>query len=93
AVLNWYSLLPPHSIALISGLTPGQIAGHFSRLDPKSMDELFEELEKYCKSDEDHRRRVAQRYQQRQSQKGNHWTGHQPIMNVQDNAPNNPMQS
>jgi hypothetical protein len=115
-VLNWYSLLPPHSIyswidlktkfiqafqvfhetstkpsdlynckqkdreplqsfvrrfmqnksqiprtddkttiqALIKGLTSGPTASHLTRKEPRSIEELFEELEQYIKSDEDH---------------------------------------
>jgi hypothetical protein len=122
-ILNWYSLLPPHSIcswidlktkfiqafqvfhettakpsdlyyckqrdgeplqnfvrrfmqqksqtsriddkttiqALISSLTPGPTASHLSREEPQTIEELFAELEKYIKFDEDHRRRVAKR--------------------------------
>jgi hypothetical protein len=45
--------------ALISGLTPGPIASQLSREEPKTIEELFDELEKYIKSDEDHRRRVV----------------------------------
>jgi hypothetical protein len=52
--------------ALIKGLTPGPTASHLTRNKPKSIDELFHELEKYNKSDEDHRRRVAERNEARQ---------------------------
>jgi hypothetical protein len=45
--------------ALISGLTPGPIASQLSREEPKTIEELFDELEKYIKSDKDHRRRVV----------------------------------
>jgi hypothetical protein len=45
--------------ALISGLTPGPIASQLSREEPKTIEELFDELEKYIKSDEDHRRRIV----------------------------------
>jgi hypothetical protein len=46
--------------ALIKGLTPGPTASHLTRKVPKSIDELFHELEEYIKSDEDHRRRVTE---------------------------------
>jgi hypothetical protein len=134
-VLNWYSLLPPHSIsswidlktkfihafqifhetvakssnlyncnqkdreplqsfvrrfmqqrsqipeaddkttisALIKGLTPGPTASHLTRREPKTIDELFHELEEYIKSDEDHRRRVAEQNQERQGNRGTTW--------------------
>jgi hypothetical protein len=45
---------------LIKGLTPGPTASHLPRRKPKSIDELFHELEEYIMSDEDHRRRVAE---------------------------------
>jgi hypothetical protein len=44
---------------LIKGLTPGLTASHLTRKKPKTIDELFHELEEYIMSDEDHRRRVA----------------------------------
>jgi hypothetical protein len=138
-VLNWYSLLPPHSIcswidlkkkfiqafqifhetatksldmynckkkdreplqsfvrrlmqqrsqipeaddkttisALIKGLTPGPTASHYlTRIEPKTIDELFHELKEYIKSDEDHRRRVAERNQARQDKLGITWKPH-----------------
>jgi methionyl-tRNA formyltransferase len=126
-VLNWYSLLPPHSVyswvdlktkfmqafqmfhdtiaeasdlynckqkdreplrnfmrrfmqqrsqipeadekttinALIKGLTPGPTAVHLTRKKPKSVEELFRELEEYILSDDDHRKRVAERNEAR----------------------------
>jgi hypothetical protein len=52
--------------ALIKGLTPGPTASHLTREKPKTIDELFYELEEYIMSDEDHRRRVAERNEARQ---------------------------
>jgi hypothetical protein len=134
-VLNWYSLLPPHSIcswidlktkfiqafqvfqettakpsdlyyckqrdrepmqnfvkrfmqqnsqasgtydkttiqALISGLTLEPTASHLSREEPQTIEELFDELEKYIKFDEDHIRRVAEQNQARQNSRGIGW--------------------
>jgi hypothetical protein len=46
--------------ALIKGLTPGPIASHITRKKPKTIDELFRELEEYIISDDDHWRRVAE---------------------------------
>jgi hypothetical protein len=46
--------------ALIKGLTPGPTASHLTRKKPKTIDELFHELEEYILSDDDHRRRVAE---------------------------------
>jgi methionyl-tRNA formyltransferase len=46
--------------ALIKGLTPGPIASHLIRKKPKTIDEIFHELEEYILSDDDHRRRVAE---------------------------------
>jgi hypothetical protein len=121
-VLNWYSLLPPHSVCswvdlktkfmqafqmfhditaeasdlynckqkdreplrnfvrrfmqqrsqipeaderttinvLIKGLTPGPSSSHLTRKKPKTVEELFCELEEYILSDDDHRKRVAE---------------------------------
>jgi hypothetical protein len=56
--------------ALIKGLTPGPTASHLTQNKPKSIDELFHELEEYIKSDEDHRRRVAERNEARQGNRG-----------------------
>jgi hypothetical protein len=50
--------------ALIKGLTPGPTASHLTRKKPKTIDELFHELEEYIMSDEDHRRRVVERTKQ-----------------------------
>jgi hypothetical protein len=134
-VLNWYSLLPPHSIyswidlktkfiqafqvfhetsakpsdlfnykqkdmeplqrfvrrfmqqksqilgtydkttiqALIKGLTPGPTTLHLTRKEPQTIEELFEELEQYIKSNDDHRKRVAERNQARQGNRGTPW--------------------
>jgi methionyl-tRNA formyltransferase len=47
--------------ALIKGLTPGPTASHLTRKKPKTIDELFHELEEYILSGDDHRRRVAER--------------------------------
>jgi hypothetical protein len=46
--------------ALIKGLTPGPTASHLTLKKPKTIDELFHELEEYILSDDDHRRRVAE---------------------------------
>jgi hypothetical protein len=46
--------------ALIKGLTPGPIASHLTRKKPKTIDELFHELEEYILPDDDHSRRVAE---------------------------------
>jgi hypothetical protein len=134
-VLNWYSLLPPHSVcswvdlkttfmqafqmfhdtiaessdlynckqkdreplrnlvswfmqqrsqipeaddkttikALIKGLTPGLTASHLTRKKPKIVEELFHELEEYILSDDDHRKRVAERNEARQGNREMTW--------------------
>jgi tRNA A37 threonylcarbamoyladenosine synthetase subunit TsaC/SUA5/YrdC len=46
--------------ALIKGLTPGPITSHLTRKKPKTIDELFHELEEYILPDDDHSRRVAE---------------------------------
>jgi hypothetical protein len=59
--------------ALIKGLTPGPIASHLTRNKPKTIDELFHELEEYIMSDDDHRRRVAKRNEARQGNREMTW--------------------
>jgi hypothetical protein len=83
---------------LIKGLTPGPTASHLTQRKPKSIDELFHELEEYSMSDEDHRRRVVERNEARQGNTGTMWRLHfqnpRNINNVenpqftQDNRPN-----
>jgi hypothetical protein len=60
--------------ALIKGLTPGPTASHLTRKKPKTIDEFFHELEEYIMSDEDHRRRVTERNESRQGNRGMTWT-------------------
>jgi hypothetical protein len=52
--------------ALIKGLILGPTALHLTRKKPKTIDELFHELEEYIMSDEDHHRRVVERNEARQ---------------------------
>jgi hypothetical protein len=61
---------------LIIGLTPGPTTSHLTRKNPKSIDELFHELEEYIMSDEDHHRRVAERNEARQGNKRTVWIPH-----------------
>jgi hypothetical protein len=46
--------------ALVKGLTPGPTASHLTRKKPKTIEELFHELEEYILSDDDHHKRVAE---------------------------------
>jgi hypothetical protein len=59
--------------ALIKGLTPGPTASHLTRKKPKTVEELFHELEEYIVSDDDHRRRVAERNEARQGNREMTW--------------------
>jgi len=52
----------------IEGLLPSQLASHLDREPPKSLSELYAEVEKYAKSEADHKRRVEQRKLMRQQQ-------------------------
>ena len=52
----------------MAGLLPSQLASHLSREPPKTLAELYTEVEKYARSDADHRRRVEQRKLMRQQQ-------------------------
>jgi methionyl-tRNA formyltransferase len=58
---------------LIKGLTPGPTASHLTRKKPKTIDELFHELEEYILSDDDHRRRVAELNEARQGNREMTW--------------------
>jgi hypothetical protein len=59
--------------ALIKGLTPGPPSSHLTRKKPKTIDELFHELEDYIVSDDNHRRRVAERNETRQGNREMTW--------------------
>jgi hypothetical protein len=59
--------------ALIKGLTLGPTASHLTRKKPKTIDELFHELEEYILYDDDHRRRVAERNEARQGNREMTW--------------------
>jgi hypothetical protein len=58
---------------LIKGLTLGPTASYLTRKKPKTIDELFHELEEYIMSDEDHRRRVAEQNEARQGNREMTW--------------------
>jgi molybdopterin converting factor small subunit len=62
--------------ALIKGLTPGTTASHLTRKKPKNIDKFFHELEEYIMSNEDHRRRVAERNESRKGNRGTVWMLH-----------------
>jgi hypothetical protein len=69
--------------SMINGLTLSQTTSHLSREEPQTMEALFHELEKYCRSDDEHRRRVVERYQLSQNPRNNNWSENaQHIMNV-----------
>jgi hypothetical protein len=59
--------------ALIKGLTPGPTASHVTRKKPKTVEEIFHELEEYFLSDDDHRKRVAERNEARQGNREMTW--------------------
>jgi hypothetical protein len=59
--------------ALIKGLTPGPTASHLTRKKPKTVEELFRELDEYILSDDDHRKRVAERNEARQGNRDMTW--------------------
>jgi hypothetical protein len=78
--------------ALIKGLTPGPTASHLTRKNPKTIDELFHDLEEYILSDDDHRRRVAERNEERQGNREMTWRPQSQnplnINNVENPQPN-----
>jgi methionyl-tRNA formyltransferase len=51
--------------ALIKGLTPGPTTSHLMRKKPKTVEELFHELEEYILCEDDHRKRVAKQNESR----------------------------
>jgi hypothetical protein len=59
--------------ALIKGLTTGPTASYLTQKKPKTVEELFHELEKYILFDDDHRKRVAERNEARQGNKEMTW--------------------
>jgi hypothetical protein len=59
--------------ALIKGLTPGPTTSHLTRKKPKTVEKLFHELEEYILSDDDHRKRVAERNEARQGNREMTW--------------------
>jgi hypothetical protein len=78
--------------ALIKGLTPGPTASHLTGKKPKTIDELFRELEEYILSDDDHRRRVTERNEARQGNREMTWRPQSQnprnINNVESPQPN-----
>jgi hypothetical protein len=54
-------------------LTPGPTASHLTRKKPKTVEELFHELEEYILSDDDHHKRVAERNEARQGNREMTW--------------------
>jgi hypothetical protein len=59
--------------ALIKGLTPGPTTSHLTRKKPKTVEELFHELEEFILSDDDHCKRVAERNETRQGNREITW--------------------
>jgi hypothetical protein len=59
--------------ALIKGFTPGPTDSHLTRKKPETVEELFQELEDYILSDDDHRKRVAERNEARQGGRDMTW--------------------
>jgi hypothetical protein len=47
-------------IAAIKGLRAGQCAAHVTREKTTSLAQLYEEIQKYCKSDEDYRKKIEE---------------------------------
>jgi len=47
-------------IAAIKGLRVGQCASHLAQEKPSTVAELYEVIQKYCKSDDDYRKRIEE---------------------------------
>jgi hypothetical protein len=77
--------------ALIKGLTPGPTALHLTRKKPKTVEELFHELEEYILSDDDHCKRVAERNEARQGNREMTWRAQSQnprnVNNVENSQP------
>jgi hypothetical protein len=58
---------------LIKGLTLGPTASHLTRKKPKTVEELFHELEEYILSDDDHCKRMAEQNEARQGNREMTW--------------------
>ena len=59
----------PEEIAIeaaIKGLRIGPFAAHLARKKPTSIQQLYDEFEKYCRSDNDLRKRLEEQGQNRQ---------------------------
>ena len=52
--------------AAIKGLCIGPFAAHLAREKPRTIEDLYSEFEKYCRSDNDLRRRMEEQNQSKQ---------------------------
>ena len=52
--------------AAIQGLPIGPFIAHLAREKPRTIEDLYSELEKYCRSDNDLRRRLEEQNQSKQ---------------------------
>ena len=57
--------------ATIKGLRIGALAAHLAREKPSTIQELYIEFEKYCRSDNDLRKRLEEQNQSKQNQGNN----------------------
>ena len=61
----------PEDIAIeaaIKGLRIGTFVAHLAREKPRTIEDLYSEFEKYCRSDNDLRRRIEEQNQNKQFQ-------------------------
>ena len=49
--------------AAIKGLRIGSFAAHLAREKPRTIEDLYNEFEKFCRSDNNHRRRLEEQNQ------------------------------
>jgi hypothetical protein len=66
--------------AAIKGLRIGPFTAHLAREKPSTMQELYSEFEKYCRSDNDYRKRLDE---QNQGKQGNGRNGREMAMDQQ----------
>jgi hypothetical protein len=67
------------TIAAIKRLRAGQCVAHLTREKPTSLAQLYEKIQKYCKSDEDYKKRIEEENNFRNQNKSNNF--HHPKQN------------
>jgi hypothetical protein len=74
-------------IATIKGLRAGQCAAHLTREKPTSLAQLYEEIQKYCKSDEDYTKRIEEENNFRNQNKSSNFHPQSKTTMSEDTSP------